>query len=420
VIDTANPGRGDPGARTTTGTPRVSQSLSDWAEMCLTHSPAPVAIVERGTYRLLYANPVFRRLHAMSATSRELPLSQLLAPAAAGALIAVIDGGLASRELAHEGLIHTDSGEGDFHCSVWPLADTHGGEHAIVMLELRPETDVERIRAFQVDVTQRLLLSALHDQIAAEAAEAAVKVADLANAAQARFLSTMSHELRTPLNAIGGYTELINMGLRGPVTAAQRHDLSRIQRAQEHLMGLINSVLNYSKLESGSVRFEMSAVDCAGTLRDVLEMLMPHFTRQHLVYDDLSLTSPDGSPLLARADPEKLRQILINILTNAIKFTEAGGTISTCCKARDDQILIHVSDTGRGIPQDQLSTIFDPFVQVGRQLSSNDQGVGLGLSISRDLARAMGGELTATSTLGVGSTFTVTLQRASRDAPPSP
>jgi signal transduction histidine kinase len=120
------------------------------------------------------------------------------------------------------------------------------------------------------------------------------------------------------------------------------------------------------------------------------------------------------------ADREKLRQILINLLTNAIKFTAADGTIRAWCATTAETISIHITDTGRGIPHDQLSAVFDPFVQIGRQLNSDDQGVGLGLSISRELARGMGGDLTAASTPGIGSTFTLTLNRASTGAPPSP
>jgi signal transduction histidine kinase len=253
----------------------------------------------------------------------------------------------------------------------------------------------------------------------AEAAGAAEKVAEMANAAKARFLTTMSHELRTPLNAIGGYAELIEMGLRGPVTSAQRDDLSRIQRAQEHLLGLINSVLNFAKLEAGSVQFELTAVPLDAVLDAVHEMLVPHLHRQGLVYRDWITKPPTGKSLRVHADAEKLRQILINLLTNAIKFTAPGGTITAWYDVRDEMVAVHVSDTGRGIPDDQLSTVFDPFVQVGRRLSSTDQGVGLGLSISRDLARGMGGDLTAKSTLGVGSTFTLVLKRVSTDARPS-
>jgi signal transduction histidine kinase len=396
----------------------TARALIHWAESFLENAPAAVTIIRHDGYRLLYANAAFRRLHSIPPNSRELSVSDLLDPVAARELEAMVDRGVAARAIAHDGIVTT--GAGALHCSVWPLAVKTGVECSMVMIEMRPATDADADRAFQVDVTQRLVLSALHDQMIAEQAGAAEKVAAMANAAKARFLTTMSHELRTPLNAIGGYAELIEMGLRGPVTSAQRDDLARIQHAQEHLLGLINSVLNFAKLEAGSVQFDLTAVALEGVLEAVHEMLLPHVSRQGLVYRDWINKPPTARSLQVHADPEKLRQILINLLTNAIKFTAPGGTITAWYDIRDEVIAVHISDTGRGIPQDQLATVFDPFVQVGRRLSSGDQGVGLGLSISRDLARGMGGDLTVTSTIGVGSTFTLTLNRASRDAPPSP
>jgi signal transduction histidine kinase len=392
------------------------RSLVQWAESFLENAPAPVTIIRAAGYRLIYANAAFRRLYAMAASARELTISDLLDPYAAREVEALVARALASSALAHEGLV-TPPGAPTLHCSAWPLFGKQGRAVGLVMVELRAAIDADVERALQVNVAQRLVLSALHDQAVAEAAGAAEKLAELANSAKARFLTTMSHELRTPLNAIGGYAELIDMGLRGPVTKAQREDLSRIQRAQEHLLGLINSVLNFSKLESGSVQFEMMTVPLEPMMASVEEMLMPHLERQGLAYENLIIRPPHCERLTVNADPEKLRQILINLLTNAIKFTSRGGTISTSCDVAAETILVHVADTGRGIPADKLASVFDPFVQVGRRLSSSDQGVGLGLSISRDLARHMGGDLTAASTLDVGSTFTLALRRSDGYAP---
>jgi signal transduction histidine kinase len=398
----------------------LSLTLLQWAETCLANSPAPVSIIQREGYRLLYANPVFRKLHSVPAIERELPISSVLDPSGTRELEALVDIGISSGAMAHEGVVTPHRGEGPLHCSVWPLADTDGGQLAIVMLEARQETDSEARRALQVDVTQRLLLSALRDQNVADAAQAAEEVAVRANAATARFLATMSHELRTPLHAIGGYVELLSMGLRGPVTPAQREDLLRIQHAQEHLTGLINSVLTFSKIESGSFSLETRPVDLWSTVNGVLEMLMPHFRRRSLVYQDLTDDRPGNDPVVVIADPEKLRQILINLFTNAVKFTDVGGMVSAGFEIRGSMIATHISDTGCGIADDQIPKVFEPFVQIDRTLAATDQGVGLGLSISRDLARAMGGDITAVSAVGMGSTFTLTLPRASTDAPPSP
>ena len=394
----------------------AGSSLLAWAETCLENSPAPVSIVEREGYRVLYANPVFRQVHSLSAEPAGLPVAALFDPTAASQIEALVDRGVVAGGAAQEGLVSTASTNSALSCSVWPLMDPQAGPLAIVMIESHPATDDETIRALRLDVTQRLVLSALRDQISAEAARAAAAAAEADSASKSRFLATMSHELRTPLHAIGGYVELIGMGLHGPVTDAQREDLSRIRFAQDHILGLINAVLSFSKLESGRTSFDIDDVMLQGVVDSVLDIVMARMVSRRLIYNE----GWGAEPLVVRADPEKLRQILLNLMTNAIKFTAPGGTITTTYEKRDGMIAVHIQDTGRGIAEDQLQAVFEPFVQVGGKLSSGDQGIGLGLSISRELARGMGGELTAVSTLGVGSTFTLTLQQANRGAPPSP
>jgi signal transduction histidine kinase len=236
-------------------------------------------------------------------------------------------------------------------------------------------------------------------------AERARESAEAANRAKSEFLSTMSHELRTPLNAIGGYAELLDMGIRGPVTAEQREDLARIKRSSHHLLSLINDILNFARLEAGQVDFRIADVAVGALVGDVEGLVAPQLAAKSLVYEQRC-----EGPTVVRADPERLRQILLNLLTNAVKFTAAGGRIRLLCDAVGATARIRVEDTGRGIPADQLAEIFEPFVQVDRHLThQSQQGVGLGLAISRDLARRMGGELAAESTVAVGSTFTLTL-----------
>ena len=239
-------------------------------------------------------------------------------------------------------------------------------------------------------------------------AEAARAEAEAANRAKSQFLATMSHELRTPLNAIGGYAELLEMGIRGPVTETQRNDLHRIQQSQRHLLGLINEVLNYAKLETGTVRYELEDVPVREALVAAESLVAPQ-ARSREVQLEVAECPPD---LAARADAEKLRQILVNLLSNAVKFTNAGGRVAVSCAREDNSVRIRVRDTGIGIPDDKLDTIFDPFVQVRSDLTRTHEGTGLGLAISRDLARGMGGDLTAESTPGVGSTFTLLLPAA--------
>ncbi len=217
----------------------------------------------------------------------------------------------------------------------------------------------------------------------------------------------MSHELRTPLNAIGGYAELIEMGIRGPVTPQQRDDLGRIQTSQRHLLGLINEVLNYAKIETGSVHYDVADVPVREALAAAESLVAPQArARGH------ALVVADVPPALAvRADPEKLRQILANLLSNAVKFTDAG-RVEISAATQGDRVTISVCDTGMGIAADKLGAIFDPFVQVRSDLTRPHDGTGLGLAISRDLARGMGGDLAAESTPGAGSAFTLVLPRA--------
>ncbi|HYD52081.1 MAG TPA: ATP-binding protein [Gemmatimonadaceae bacterium] len=241
--------------------------------------------------------------------------------------------------------------------------------------------------------------------------------ADEANRAKSQFLANMSHELRTPLNAIGGYVQLMELGLHGPVTEAQAGALDRVQRSQRHLLGLINEVLNFAKLETGSVHYAIAAVRVCDVLDEAETLVAPQASAREL---DLVVT-PCADDLVVLADAEKLRQIVVNLLSNAVKFTGSGGRITLWGERREHQVLVCVRDTGCGIPADKLEAIFEPFVQVRADLTRTAEGAGLGLAISRDLARGMGGELTVASVPGAGSTFTLALPGvdAAAEADPS-
>src|SRR3712207_6533440 len=172
-----------------------------------------------------------------------------------------------------------------------------------------------------------------------------------------QFLAVMSHELRTPLNAIAGYADLLALGVRGPVSPAQREDLDRIRRSQRHLLSLINDVLNFAKLEAGHVQLQLGPVSLGAVAGEVEARVSPQLrARGHVL--DAPACDPDVS---ARADEEKVRQILLNLLSNAIKFTPPGGRIALECGRQGDRALVRVRDTGAGIPADKLERIFEPF-----------------------------------------------------------
>jgi PAS domain S-box-containing protein len=234
-----------------------------------------------------------------------------------------------------------------------------------------------------------------------------------ASQAKSEFLASMSHELRTPLNAIGGYAELLALGVRGALNAEQAQDIARIRRSQQHLLTLITDVLNFAKVDAGQTEYRLTAVPVDESLRDTESMIAPQILARGLHY---SYKGGDKSYSVL-ADPEKLQQIVLNLLSNAVKFTEPGGTITLSSEAVGSCIEIRVADTGPGISEEKLERIFEAFVQVDRRLNQPVQGVGLGLAISQDLAKGMGGGVSVESVVGKGSTFTLTLPRAPRMDP---
>ena len=235
-----------------------------------------------------------------------------------------------------------------------------------------------------------------------------VAEAEASSRVKSEFLAAMSHELRTPLNAIGGYAELLELGIHGPITPDQRTALERIQRSQRHLLGIITDLLNFSRIEAGQVEYDTVAVPLHVVVDTVLPLLEPQAAAKGIALE----RRPCPAELVARADRLKVEQIILNLLSNAVKFTPAGGRVAVDCSAAGDRVVISVRDTGPGIPADQQAAIFQPFVQLGRTRSSAHEGTGLGLSISRDLARAMDGDVTVESVVDVGSTFALALPRA--------
>jgi signal transduction histidine kinase len=237
-----------------------------------------------------------------------------------------------------------------------------------------------------------------------EELELARAAAEEANKAKSTFLAVMSHELRTPLNAIAGYVQLLEMGIHGPVTPEQLNALDRIERSQRHLLRLINDVLNLARIEAGRVDYALEDVPLAEVVATVMPMVEPQLAAR-----DIRWRVDVDPALVVRADREKVQQIVLNLLGNAVKFTQPGGRVLVDADAEAGRARLHVHDTGIGIPADKLGSMFEPFVQVDVSRTRRAEGSGLGLAISRDLARGMAGDLSVRSVEGRGSTFTLTL-----------
>ena len=253
---------------------------------------------------------------------------------------------------------------------------------------------------------------------AREQADAARREAESANRVKSDFLAAMSHELRTPLNAIGGYVQLLELGIHGPITDAQRSALARIERSEKHLLSLINDILNFAKLEAGRVEYTVSDVSLAEAVTAAMPIIQTQLGAKGLTCDVRI-----RADAVVRADREKVEQILVNLLSNAIKFTDRGGHVTVDAPTRVDGssppgvVFLRVADTGIGVPEQKQSMIFEPFVQVARNPSRATEGTGLGLAISRDLARGMGGDLRVRSVEGQGAVFTLTLPASGAISP---
>ncbi len=259
----------------------------------------------------------------------------------------------------------------------------------------------------EVEVLTELAASAQREiqlRIALRRAEAAREVARDANRAKDDFLAVVSHELRSPLGGIASNVQMIEMELCGPVTERQRRALDRIRRSQEHLLSLITQILDFKRIDAGRMDYAMDRVSVTDALETAAVLVESQMEQREIRFTH----EEDATALAVRADAGKLRQVLVNLLANAIKFTAAGGRITLAAVRDGDWVHLMVNDTGVGIADDALARIFEPFVQLDEGGGST-AGTGLGLAISRELARGMGGDLTVTSTRGEGSTFTVSL-----------
>ena len=294
-------------------------------------------------------------------------------------------------------------GESITDCVFMRVHERQKFEDALLRAKKAAEEANEQLesQAMELEMSEQQLLEQ------GEELERQRTLAEEANRAKSAFLATMSHELRTPLNAIGGYVQLIELGIQGPITEKQADSLARISRAQRHLLRLINDILNLARIEAGRVEYNLASCHLKEMVDAVLPMVEPQLQSRGVRY------SVDVAPdLTAYADREKVQQILLNLLSNATKFTPANGSVAVTAAVmgeRQERVALVVRDTGVGIPAERLAQVFEPFVQVDDSHARRAEGSGLGLAISRDLARGMGGELTAESEVKVGSAFTLTL-----------
>ena len=236
-----------------------------------------------------------------------------------------------------------------------------------------------------------------------------------ATATKSRFLAAVSHELRTPLNTIAGQTALLAEGVYGDLTEKQRDAVARILRGERQLQQAVDSVLTFSRLELGEITYRLESVPLGAVVREAVDATSSQAAAKSLTVDIGDFRDDD----VVRADRDKLTQIIVGLLSNAIKFTEREGRICVDVARRAEVpefVFLRVSDTGAGIPIERIPQVFEPFAQESVGTTRTAEGLGLGLTIVRDLVRAMGGEVRVRSKPGEGSVFTVALRLANADA----
>ncbi|CAN5643819.1 hypothetical protein BH23GEM6_BH23GEM6_19380 [soil metagenome] len=296
-------------------------------------------------------------------------------------------------------------------------------------LELEAQAEEMQNQALQLEEVEVDLRVANEELVRANAllrerteeAELASSAAEEASRAKSAFLANMSHELRTPINAIMGYTDLLELGIAGPLNEQQFSHLGRVKSSTEHLLGLINEILDLAKVEAGQLQVNSERVAVGETVREALDLIAPQAAAKGI---EMENRTPGMDRILYWGDRDRVRQVLVNLLSNAVKFTDADGRVSVTCHTTDQAdavtalgggpwIALEVEDNGIGIPPEKLRAVFEPFVQVDPSHTRERGGTGLGLAISRKLAHLMGGDLTARSGLGRGSCFTLWLPAAS-------
>ena len=289
-----------------------------------------------------------------------------------------------------------------------------------IWFEVRAYPSANGLSVYFQDVTSRRAADAQREEVR-QRAEAAEAAASAANAAKGDFLATMSHELRTPLNAILGYTNLLELEITGAVNAGQRAHLARLRASAEHLLALVNDVLDLSKLEAGEMALASDVGSATVAVEAAFTLAAPAAAARNI---ELLHAAEEHDAAAYVGDEMRVRQILVNLVSNAVKFTEPGGEVRISTSrvlappeharlaGEGPWASIAVRDTGIGVPPEYQAAVFQPFKQVVSGHTRTRGGTGLGLAISRRLARQMGGEITLESAAGAGSTFTLWLPAA--------
>ena len=313
----------------------------------------------------------------------------------------------------------TSMAHGDYTAHVTVQQQDEVGRLSSSFNEMAEEVSASHARlAGQVMEAQRL----------AEELNQAREVAVSASKAKSNFLATMSHEIRTPINAIIGYTDILDLGIPGPINPEQHENLGRIRASSSHLLALINDVLDLSRIESGTMQLRSSPINTRPSIDAAVSLVEPVATTKGI---RLVVETDDVRAATYMGDERGVRQALANLLSNAVKFTNRGGEVRVACSLskppagaelnhNSAYVAIRVSDTGIGIDNEKIGRLFQPFTQLeaenGNPYTRQKSGAGLGLSISRHLARMMGGDITVESSPRHGSAFTLWLPHQSSDA----
>jgi signal transduction histidine kinase len=401
------------GAQLTLGRERARaeaaiRAARDLLTTVLEQAPVGICVMRGPEYVYELANAYYRRFLPSDRQIIGRPVREVVPEAEAQGFIALLDGVRTTGEpYVGRGveIVYDRRGDGTSESAFlnllyYPFYDLTGVIDGVIAV-VSEVTDEVRARR-EAEFARR------DAETARKLADEARRNAEAANRAKSDFLAVMSHELRTPLNAIGGYVELIELGIHGPVSDAQRDALYRVRRSQRHLLGLINDVLNLARIETGRVDYVIERVELQPVVNELASMIQPQLGAKRLQYE-VGIT---GDGIAFRGDRDKVVQILLNLLSNAIKFTPEGGRIELRAALEHGEVRIEVRDTGIGIPTEKLEAIFEPFVQVRVDSAHSRDGAGLGLSISRNLARGMGGDLQVESVEQQGSTFTLSLPSA--------